>query len=205
MILNNTAGERGRFSIKNSGVYRTLSNIMAELFVKIVNRLFQCVWPICGVGAYRVNTSLVRAVISADVWAQSLNGRAAHSLNANYQGLGTLVSFYLDLVLVYEKQVEDWYGFFSMKHRVKWNVELFPQSGFPKWGRLMGVQFGQNDQKLHENYKINSGGHEEGQANFSCSRGNPHPPPSPWSLRNTTERLFQNLYYVGRELAPLIL
>ena len=27
-------------------------------------------------------------------------------------------------------------------------------SGFPKWGRLVGGQFGQNGQKLHENGKI---------------------------------------------------
>ena len=27
-------------------------------------------------------------------------------------------------------------------------------AGFLKWGRLVGAQFGQNDQKLHENYKI---------------------------------------------------
>ena len=28
-------------------------------------------------------------------------------------------------------------------------------SGFPKWGRFVGEQFGQNGQKLHEDYKIN--------------------------------------------------
>ena len=27
-------------------------------------------------------------------------------------------------------------------------------TGFPKCGQLVGGQFGQNDQKLHENYKI---------------------------------------------------
>ena len=39
--------------------------------------------------------------------------------------------------------------------------------GFPKWAELVGRQFGQNGQKLHENYKINilgqnSGGHGGG-------------------------------------------
>ena len=53
-------------------------------------------------------------------------------------------------------------------------------SGVDQWGG----QFGQNGQKLHENYKISTfgskqwgGGHEGGQANFSGSGGDPPSPP----------------------------
>ena len=31
---------------------------------------------------------------------------------------------------------------------------LVNSTGFPKWGRLVGVQIGQNGQKRYENYKI---------------------------------------------------
>ena len=46
----------------------------------------------------------------------------------------------------------------------------------------VGGQFGQNDQKLHENYKISVFGSEQwgdmgGQSNFSCSGGGISPVP----------------------------
>ena len=54
-------------------------------------------------------------------------------------------------------------------------------AGFPNRGRLVGGQFGQNSQKLHENYKIGIFGSKQweedmwGQANFSGSGGgSPH-------------------------------
>ena len=59
------------------------------------------------------------------------------------------------------------------------------KSEFPKRGQLVGGQFGQNGQKLHENDKINIFGSKEwgrgacgGQANFSGSGGIP-PIPAP--------------------------
>ena len=44
----------------------------------------------------------------------------------------------------------------SFRERPPFNSEIFqlPPSRFPNWGRLVGGQFGQNGQKLHENYKI---------------------------------------------------
>ena len=62
---------------------------------------------------------------------------------------------------------------------------VFPVAGFPNWVRLVGGQFWQNGQKLHENYKIGIFGSKqwgdmEGQANFSGSgRGSPLSPPPP--------------------------
>ena len=56
-------------------------------------------------------------------------------------------------------------------------------AGFPNWVRLVGGGgFGQNGQKLHENYKINilgakQWGDMEGQANFLVSGGDPPSPP----------------------------
>ena len=56
----------------------------------------------------------------------------------------------------------------------------YHSTGFPNWGQLVGGgQFGQNGQKLHENYKIGifgskffwGGGMGGGQANFSSSGG----------------------------------
>ena len=51
-----------------------------------------------------------------------------------------------------------------------------PPQGFPNGVNLWGGQFWQNDQKLHENYKIGSGGHKVAQANFLGVRGSPHSP-----------------------------
>ena len=52
-------------------------------------------------------------------------------------------------------------------------------TGFPKWGRLVEGQFGENGETLHENYKINIFGEKQrgsmgGQVNFSGSGGD-HP------------------------------
>ena len=56
-------------------------------------------------------------------------------------------------------------------------------AGFPKWGWLVGGQFGENGQKLHENDKIGifrskQWGDMGGQANFLVSGGgSPQSPP----------------------------
>ena len=63
--------------------------------------------------------------------------------------------------------------------------------GFPNWGQLVGGQFEQNGQKLHENDKIGIfwvkivGGHGGGQANFSVSGGSPPSPPPLGETQNT--------------------
>ena len=51
-------------------------------------------------------------------------------------------------------------------------------SGFPKWSKLVGGQYGQNDQKLHEYYKINmfEANQWEIQATFLVSGRDPLSP-----------------------------
>ena len=60
-------------------------------------------------------------------------------------------------------------------------------AGFPNWGRLVGGQFGQNGQKLHENDKIGIFGSKQwggGQDNFSGSGGASPPVPPPPTREN---------------------
>ena len=65
------------------------------------------------------------------------------------------------------------------------------KTGFPKWGRLMGGQFGQNGQELHENDKISifeskqwGGGGMGGQANSLSSGRDPPSPPTRETLKD---------------------
>ena len=60
-------------------------------------------------------------------------------------------------------------------------------AGFPKWGQVVGEQFGQNGKKLHENDKISIFGAKQcrdmgGQTNFLGSVGDR---PSPLTLGKT--------------------
>ena len=80
-------------------------------------------------------------------------------------------------------------------------------SGFPKWGRFVGEQFGQNGQKLHEDYKINiwqnSVGHG-GQANFSGSWGGGIPPVPPLGETLTIKGTMSLRVLLAQSLSHLV-
>ena len=90
----------------------------------------------------------------------------------------------------------DYYKYY--KYFKYYKYRLFSSTlGFPEWGQLVGGQFGQNGQKLHENDKIDIFGSKQwggGQANFLGSGGIPPSPlPSPPPYKGKPQVLLAQL------------